>query len=142
MTWGPRTARAALLFAPIVFFGCGAAHHPEASRQVVAAPVAAQEGTPGPGLLRTVSEAGTFVGFVRQSDVMMPPKRFFETVNAQTLWPVTDYDGKIVGYVAPDVPFVSLAVAQQPGFDIEKVRAARNGGCEDQIGDPAVKQEF
>ncbi len=63
-------------------------------------------------------------------------------MNARTTFPVVDADGRLVGYLAPDVPFIPRAVVEAPGFDIEKVRAARNGGCEDQIGDPSFKQEF
>src|SRR5437879_6280854 len=126
MTWGSRAVfLTSASLASVVLVGCGnASDHARGSRRVVhvaAGLASAQQGVPAPGMLRTVSEDGRFVGFVRQSDVMMPPKRYYETVDARTLWRVTDYDGKLVGYVAPDVPFVPLAVAEAPGFDIEKV---------------------
>src|SRR5689334_11868838 len=71
-------------------------------------------------LIPAGNEAGEFVGYVRRADVMMPAKQFMRTVNARTMWPVVDADGAIVGYVAPDVPFVPLATVRAPGFDIEK----------------------
>jgi hypothetical protein len=108
-------------------------------------PAAAQpRSSPDPALVPVGNEDGQFVGYVRRSDIEVPSSldRYYATVNARTLWHVTDIDGKLVGYIAPDVPFVPLAVAQAPAFDIEKVRADRNGGCEDQIGDPTFRQEF
>ncbi len=89
------------------------------------------------------NEAGQFVGYVHRRDFEVTTIADYNArVNAKTLWKVTDYDGNLVGYVAPDVPFIPLSAAAAPGFDIEKVRAARNGGCEDQIGDPSFRQEF
>ncbi len=88
------------------------------------------------------NEQGQPVGYLDQSLIAMPPKEFDKRVNARTMWPVTDAHGAIVGYLAPDVPFLPLAVVNAPGFDIEKVRAARFGGCENRIGDPTFKQEF
>jgi hypothetical protein len=95
-----------------------------------------------PGLIVVASEDGHQVGYLKQWYLHIPPRIYKTRVNARTLWPVTDANGVVVGYIAPDVPFVSLAETRQPGFDVEKVRAARRGGCEDQIGDPNFKQEF
>jgi len=95
-------------------------------------------------MVAVANEHGEFVGYIHRSDIDMPssPKEYFAHVNARTLFKVTDADGNVVGYIAPDVPFIPRAQVEAPGFDLEKVRAARNGGCEDQIGDPKFPQEF
>lgn len=95
-----------------------------------------------PGLTAVADENGDFVGYVRTKFLDMPSDEYEQTVNARTMWPVVDAHDTVVGYIAPDVPFIPIAVTEQPGFDIEKVRAAREGDCEDQIGDPNFTQEF
>src|SRR4051794_12009738 len=95
-----------------------------------------------PGFTVIASESGGAAGYVRTSYLRMPYAEYQQTVNARTMWPVTDAAGTVVGYIAPDVPFIPLADVRQPDFDIEKVRAAREGGCEEQVGDPNFKQEF
>jgi hypothetical protein len=82
------------------------------------------------------------VGYVKLSDIRQRPDEYRKDVNARTLWDVTDAEGTVVGYMAPDVPFVSLADAHAPGFDVEKLRADHYGGCEPQVGDPSFVQEF
>ena len=47
--------------------------------------------------------------------------------------PVTNAQGTLVGYLPMGLPFIPLAEAQQPGFDVEAVRARYDGGCEPQI---------
>ena len=95
-----------------------------------------------PGMMAVADESGHPVGYVRRSDIDIPFREYAKRVNAQTMFPVTDAEGTIVGYLAPDVPFIPLSVVQAPGFDIEKVRAAREGGCEMRVGDPNFTQEF
>ncbi len=129
--------------------GCGArATGRSASERVQLRPAAVAGDTTASmprvkrGTIRVGSEDGRFVGYIPSADIEMDPRVYMKVVNARTMWPVTDDDGAIVGYLAPDVPFVPLSVVQAPGFDIEKVRADREGGCEDQIGDPSFHQEF
>ena len=62
--------------------------------------------------------------------------------NARTLVRVTNLHGVLVGYEAQTVGFIPLSVARKPGFDVEALRAASQGGCEPQIGNPNFKQEF
>ena len=89
-----------------------------------------------------VSDGRGPVGYI--SEDQLRPKTLAEAnaQNAKTLIPVTLGDGTLVGYMAAGVPFIPLAEASQPGFDVEKVRAQIEGGCEPQIGDPTFKQEF
>src|SRR5689334_13980048 len=113
MRWGRLIVGLAI---PLCLGACGT--HTEAARRVSVAdgekpPMAASRPLPSPDMLAVGDEDGTFVGYVHRSDIH---PMSYERVNARTLWPVTDWDGNVVGYVAPDVPFVSMAQTQQPGF--------------------------
>jgi len=58
------------------------------------------------------------------------------------MFPVTDASGRVIGYMASGVGFISLRQAHQRGFDVEKLRASLYGGCEPEMSPPGFKQEF
>jgi hypothetical protein len=89
-----------------------------------------------------VSDGSGPVGYIDEAQMRPATLAAANAQNAKTLLPVTLGDGTLVGYIAPEVPFIPLSEADQPGFDVEKIRAQLQGGCEPQIGDPTFKQEF
>jgi hypothetical protein len=92
--------------------------------------------------METVSDGTHDVGYVPSALVHPKSIAAIEATNARTMFPVTNAQGTLVGYLALGLPFIPLAEAQQPGFDVEAVRAKSNGGCEPQLGDPTFKQKF
>ncbi len=77
---------------------------------------------------------GNRVGYV--SDALLHPRtpEDFKRITPQTLLPVTNDRGALVGYFAYAYGFVPLSTAARPHFDIEDLRAEQNGGCEPVIG--------
>jgi hypothetical protein len=94
-----------------------------------------------PGMT-VVSDGHGPVGYAPTASLMPQSRRDFMAVNARTLVRVTNMHGVLVGYEAQAVGFVPLSVARKPDFDVEALRAAGQGGCEPQIGNPNFKQEF
>jgi len=92
--------------------------------------------------MTVVSDGRGPVGYVLSDQLMPRSIAAIDATNAKTLIPVTNADGKLVGYEAEALGFIPLSVAQKPSFDVEALRAKQNGGCEPQIGDPTFKQEY
>jgi hypothetical protein len=96
---------------------------------------------PLPGM--TVVDGGDGpIGYAPTALLMPRSIRDVIATNARTLVPVTNSRGVLVGYEAQAVGFIPLSVARKPGFDVEALRAAGQGGCEPQIGNPNFTQEF
>jgi hypothetical protein len=89
-----------------------------------------------------ISDGSGPVGYIPEGKVHPRTPEAVYAQNARTLIPVTLGDGTLVGYIAQGVPFIPLAEAKRPGFDVEDVRAQLQGGCEAQIGDPTFKQKY
>lgn len=85
---------------------------------------------------------GNNVGYVPTDEVLPKSIEAVNQLNARTMIPVTDAAGTRVGYYAFVVGFIPLATADAPGFDVEKVIADSQGGCEPPIGNPNFKEEF
>jgi len=135
---------AGCLAAMVTAAGCGSSPSKAVSVKATPAARAAAASVELPALpgMATITDGNRQVGYVPMDELKPPTIEAAKKVTARTLLRVTDADGGLVGYMAPDLPFISLAEANAPGFDVEAARAKKFGGCEPQVGNPDFKQAY